>query len=74
MPTASYPSAKIPITCPKCGHQFSKTVREIKTKANFSCPKCGVLFDPKGLASSLEEVDKSLDKLRRDVAKMFKGR
>jgi predicted Zn-ribbon and HTH transcriptional regulator len=36
---------QIPVTCPKCSHEFTKTFRELKVNTNLGCPKCGQDFN-----------------------------
>lgn len=67
------PSAEIELICPKCGHEFTKAVREIQSEPKFACPNgCGQTFDANDLAAGLEEVDDAIAKLGRDIEDMFK--
>ena len=61
------------LTCPECSHKFSKTIGSINREKRFPCPGCGkVTFDAKGLIKGLEDAEKSVDKLARDIKRMFK--
>jgi len=68
------PTAQVPLSCPKCGQQFKKAVRELQGGAHFPCPNgnCEVVFNPADFAAALKEVDESIDQLARDLGKMFK--
>jgi len=56
-------NAPIPITCPECGEEFTKTIRQLKAESHFVCPgdSCSVGFDADKLLSDLEDVDDDLD-------------
>jgi hypothetical protein len=65
-------TAEIPLTCPKCGQEFIKTVGDLERDPQFFCPKdCGAVFDG---APFLEEAEKALKNaaatLQREIDKL----
>ena len=67
------PDKSLDIECPKCSKKFSKTIGSINRDKEFACPSCGeVTFDAHDLIRGLQDAEKSVDKLVRDIKRMFK--
>lgn len=62
----------IEITCPKCHKKFKQKIGGTQGKKEFPCPKCGALFDASEVKRGLKKAEKDIDKLTRDIGKMFK--
>jgi ssDNA-binding Zn-finger/Zn-ribbon topoisomerase 1 len=60
----------IEITCPKCGHKSEENVGRLKTDG-YTCPNCGYTCDPIELARAVKEVEDSIEKLKKKIAKKF---
>ena len=59
---------QVPITCPKCHHEFTKTLADLEREPEFACPgNCGVSFESKQFLLSLKEANKIADDFRRDL-------
>jgi transcription initiation factor IIE alpha subunit len=65
---------RLPITCPKCGHEFTKTVAGLKREPKFSCPKCGQQFDGAGFLPGVQKIEKSVEDLKRKIRDISKKR
>jgi hypothetical protein len=50
----------IDILCP-CGHQFAKSIMEIKTHAKFVCPECGQDFKSTDFEPAAQKAEKPID-------------
>ena len=64
---------QIPITCQKCGHEFTMTFREVKLNRNLNCPKCGQGFNAGDLKPALQKAEKSIDDLLRQASRLGKS-
>lgn len=64
---------KIPIKCPKCGHQFEQAMARLKPgKQDVTCPGCGCVIalnmrgaSPQKIVGAADELDRSIEKLRK---------
>ena len=65
-----YEKEAVEITCPKCGHKSEESVGRLKTDG-YTCPACGYTCDPSELARAIKEVEDSVEKLKREIAKNF---
>jgi transcription initiation factor IIE alpha subunit len=61
----------IEITCPKCDHKSEENVGRLKTDG-YTCPNCGYNCDPNELARAIKEVEDSVEKLKRQIARSKK--
>lgn len=64
---------RLPVTCTKCGHKFSKSVSGLKGEPQFACPRCGQRFDAKQFLVGLKKVEKAQADLVRKIRKSFGG-
>jgi protein-arginine kinase activator protein McsA len=64
---------QIPVTCPKCGHEFTKTFRELKVNTNLGCPKCAQDFNAGDLKPALQKAEMSVDDLLRQASRFGKS-
>jgi transposase-like protein len=62
-----FDSQRLPITCPKCGHKFTKTVGGVKRKPQFACPGCGHNFDAKQMLAGFKKAEEAIDDFRRKI-------
>lgn len=63
---------KVPVTCPKCGHQFQQAISRLKNNAQLVCPACRA---PGRVAGGSDKVVAALDQLSRSLRKAgFKKR
>ena len=66
------PTKTLTIHCPKCRRRFTKTLRELRTGRSFTCSQCNVVFDTKDVDRSFKKVESELERLQRDLRRMFK--
>ena len=61
----------VEVACPKCGHKSEENVGRLKTDG-YTCPNCGYNCDPNELARAIKEVEDSVEKLKRQIARSRK--
>ena len=64
-------TTSFPVTCPQCGYRIMKTLGELEAVDDFRCPDCGLLIKVEGLRETLQEHRQVIDKLRRNMRRMF---
>jgi hypothetical protein len=70
-----FDSVEIGIPCPKCGQKTQKTIAWIKANDTFACDGCAAIIriDRDELLRGLNEIDKSVDDLKRQIRNLSKS-
>ncbi len=66
---------EIPLSCPKCGHEITKTVAWINSHDSFDCVGCGATIDLGNVvdfSSAFEQADNAVDDLRGEIERLYK--
>ena len=64
-------TTSFPVTCPQCGYRIMKTLVELEAVDDFRCPDCGLLIKVESLRETLQEYHQAIDKVRRNMRRMF---
>jgi peptide subunit release factor 1 (eRF1) len=59
-------NAKVPIQCPQCKREFTKTIRELKG-SGVKCPHCGVAFETSQFKKDMDKADRALKDFAQSV-------
>ena len=67
-------SFTVPLECPKCNKNFEYPINKLKKSRKVICPNpgCATIINIKGDLSGLFDVDKSLDRIPKNINITFK--
>ena len=72
MSQSIFDKQELTIPCPHCGREIKKSIGWLKRHRQFVCP-CGVTtFKADDLIRGVQQVDRRLDKFRRDIRRKFR--
>ena len=57
---------ELEIPCPHCRTKLKKTIGELK-QPGVKCPRCGASFETSQLTQQLDQVERSLGDLQRNI-------
>jgi hypothetical protein len=67
MPDFIPESSTVPVTCPKCGHQFEESVGRLNHEDTIDCPAgCGASLDTRDAREALRIINEANDRLGED--------
>jgi hypothetical protein len=57
-------SSTVPVTCPKCEHQFEESVGRLNREDSIECPAgCGASLDTRDAREALRIINEATDRL-----------